>query len=148
MKRKAMPEVKEANVNVTPLIDIVMCLIIFFMLVTKIGVTTGAIPMPNLVQSVFLGTTIDDMGNTLTVNVVKSSNNVDAEVSALVHGESKVLDHQTLVGVFKELKASNANFQIIIRAEADVPYSMIVPVLLASSEAGIMNIDFNTKKPQ
>ena len=28
--------------NVTPLIDVVMCLIIFFMLVAKIGVTSGA----------------------------------------------------------------------------------------------------------
>ena len=40
--RRGMPEVKEGNINVTPLIDIVMCLIIFFMLVAKIGVSTGA----------------------------------------------------------------------------------------------------------
>ena len=31
-----------AEINVTPLIDVVMCLIIFFMLVAKIGVDTGA----------------------------------------------------------------------------------------------------------
>src|ERR1035438_6568944 len=42
MKKHSMPEVKEGNVNVTPLIDIIMCLIVFFMLVAKIGVTTGA----------------------------------------------------------------------------------------------------------
>jgi len=36
-----MPDMKEGGVNVTPLIDIVMCLIIFFMLVAKIGVTRG-----------------------------------------------------------------------------------------------------------
>ena len=42
MKRHRMPDMKEGGVNVTPLIDIVMCLIIFFMLVAKIGVATGA----------------------------------------------------------------------------------------------------------
>ena len=41
MKKHSMPEMKEGGVNVTPLIDIVMCLIIFFMLVAKIGVTKG-----------------------------------------------------------------------------------------------------------
>ena len=41
MRRHSMPEIKESGVNVTPLIDIVMCLIIFFMLVAKIGVSRG-----------------------------------------------------------------------------------------------------------
>src|SRR6186997_2252403 len=42
MRAHRMPDIKEGGVNVTPLIDIVMCLIIFFMLVAKIGVSTGA----------------------------------------------------------------------------------------------------------
>ena len=41
MKKHHMPEMKEGGVNVTPLIDIVMCLIIFYMLVAHIGVDTG-----------------------------------------------------------------------------------------------------------
>jgi biopolymer transport protein ExbD len=63
-----MPEMKEGGVNVTPLIDIVMCLIIFFMLVAKIGVTSGA--DPNIKPpATFLGSKIEDMGNTVTLNV-------------------------------------------------------------------------------
>jgi biopolymer transport protein ExbD len=42
MRQHRMPAIREGGVNVTPLIDIVMCLIIFFMLVAKIGVDTGA----------------------------------------------------------------------------------------------------------
>src|SRR5215216_6101634 len=41
MKKHSMPDMKEGGVNVTPLIDVVMCLIIFFMLVAKIGVSSG-----------------------------------------------------------------------------------------------------------
>jgi biopolymer transport protein ExbD len=68
MKRHLMPEMKEGGVNVTPLIDIVMCLIIFFMLVAKIGITSGA--DPNIKPpATLLGTKIEDMGNTFTINV-------------------------------------------------------------------------------
>ena len=68
MRRHRMPDVKEGNVNVTPLIDIVMCLIIFFMLVAKIGVSSGADPSIKP-PSTLLGAKIEDMGNTFTLNV-------------------------------------------------------------------------------
>src|SRR3954465_10688699 len=44
MRRRfsSLPPIREGGVNVTPLIDIVICLIVFFMLVAKIGVATGA----------------------------------------------------------------------------------------------------------
>src|ERR1700749_2554224 len=65
---RGMPAVHGNEVNVTPLIDVVMCLIIFFMLVAKIGITTGAKPM-DLPYS-YLGKKIDDLGNTLTLNLL------------------------------------------------------------------------------
>src|SRR6187455_3217371 len=68
MKKHSMPEMKEGGVNVTPLIDIVMCLIIFFMLVAKIGIDTGADSKIAIPASI-LGTDIKDLGNTLTLNV-------------------------------------------------------------------------------
>jgi biopolymer transport protein ExbD len=68
MKKHKMPDMKEGGVNVTPLIDIVMCLIIFFMLVAKIGITSGADPKIKP-PSTLLGAKIEDMGNTFTLNV-------------------------------------------------------------------------------
>src|SRR5215207_4708358 len=66
--KHSMPDMKEGGVNVTPLIDIVMCLIIFFMLVAKIGITSGADPKIKP-PSTLLGAKIEDMGNTFTLNV-------------------------------------------------------------------------------
>ena len=66
--RRGIQEIKEGNVNVTPLIDIVMCLIIFFMLVAKIGVTTGA-DSTIVPPETILGDKIEDIGNSLTLNV-------------------------------------------------------------------------------
>src|SRR5690348_1577100 len=68
MKQHKMPDMKEGGVNVTPLIDIVMCLIIFFMLVAKIGVKSGADPKIKP-PSTLLGGKIEDMGSTITLNV-------------------------------------------------------------------------------
>jgi len=54
MKRRRMPDMHESGVNVTPLIDIVMVLIVFFMLVAKIGVSRGEdadIPLPSAISA-------------------------------------------------------------------------------------------------
>jgi len=67
MKKHTMPEMKEGGVNVTPLIDVVMCLIIFFMLVAKIGVSTGAIKME--LPETILGKKMEQLKGTLFLNV-------------------------------------------------------------------------------
>lgn len=67
-KKHSMPEMKEGSVNVTPLIDVVMCLIIFFMLVAKIGVSTGAAQME--LPETIVGTKIENLGDNLVVNVM------------------------------------------------------------------------------
>jgi biopolymer transport protein ExbD len=67
MRKHLMPEMKEGGVNVTPLIDVVMCLIIFFMLVAKIGVSTGAAPMA--LPTTIFGKKIEALGDTVFVNV-------------------------------------------------------------------------------
>ncbi len=75
MKKHSMPEMKEGGVNVTPLIDVVMCLIVFFMLVAKIGVKTGATKL-DLPETVF-GKKIDELGDNIILNVTDP--NVDRE---------------------------------------------------------------------
>jgi biopolymer transport protein ExbD len=70
-----MPEMKEGGCNVTPLIDIVMCLIVFFMLVSKIGVKTGASKM-DLPETIF-GKKIDELGDNIILNVTDP--NIDRE---------------------------------------------------------------------
>src|SRR4029450_9379784 len=68
MRKHALPEMKEGGVNVTPLIDVVMCLIIFFMLVAKIGVSTGAIAME--LPETILGNKMEELKGTLFLNVL------------------------------------------------------------------------------
>jgi biopolymer transport protein ExbD len=162
--RRGIPETKEGNVNVTPLIDIVMCLIIFFMLVAKIGVDTGAdrrITIPASLQ----GLEIKDMGNTLTLNVQPGAGD-QPNVSALVEGvvqDVKLVDPVTgqkpLLNTLlkfrygKDLRpggvnesADNPEFKIIIRGDEEMGYQYLEPVLITCAEANVKNVNFNTRK--
>lgn len=161
MKRRAMPPVISSHPNVTPLIDVVMCLIIFFMLAAKIGVSTGAEAM--VIPATLIGTDIKDMGNTLTLNVragAVGDGDMPA-ITALVGGKRVELKTSKTPGgqLAETLKmfrygverkpgtaGDNPNFSVIIRGEEDLPYRFLEPVLMAASEANVKNVSFNTKK--
>src|SRR4051794_29113206 len=76
MRKHTMPEMKEGGVNVTPLIDVVMCLIVFFMLVAKIGVSTGAKPMA--LPTTVIGKKLDQIPDTIILNVINPNIQHDA----------------------------------------------------------------------
>ena len=165
MRSHRMPEVKEGNINVTPLIDIVMCLIIFFMLVAKIGVDTGA-DQAIVIPTSFQGLEIQDMGNTLTLNVRAIPGTDQPMVSGLVEGvvaELKLVDpitgHKPLLATLKrwrygsDLKpggsgpaADNPEFKVIIRGDESMGYQFLEPVLITCAEARVKNVNFNTQK--
>src|SRR3954469_12531534 len=147
-RKKGMPAVHGNEVNVTPLIDVVMCLIIFYMLVAKIGVSQGNEQM-DLAKS-YLGKQVDDLGNTLTLNLlpvgdmerIKAKNEAERiapsemQVVALVDGERRDLPilkdlgggtiQHPLREVLVKMKARyKENFKVIIRADADLPFVLV-----------------------
>jgi len=164
MRIRRMPNIREGGVNVTPLIDIVMCLIIFFMLVAKIGIDTGAdqrISIPASLQEL----DIKDMGNTLTLNVVPGPLD-QPMITALVGGvvqELKLVDPATgqkpLLNTLKKFRfghdlkpggtsdsSDNPEFKVIIRGDEDMGYSYLEPVLITCAQAQVKNVNFNTRK--
>jgi len=153
MRRHSMPEIKESGVNVTPLIDIVMCLIIFFMLVAKIGVSRGEdkdIQLP----STIIGTKIEDLGNTLTLNI-HPTNVEEPLVTALVDGKVReirlndrlhgTVDHplQRVLEEFQKTHPGKA--KIIVRADKEVLYRQLEQVLITIANAGISDTAYETK---
>ena len=157
MAKHHIPDSHSAHPNVTPLIDIIMCLIIFFMLVAKIGVTTGAEKID--IPTTIIGSKIEDMSNTLTLNIPDELNNDEPLVTALIKpaggGPSvmtnlAVVDHTTLQSPLKNTlmlyKSQNDKFKVIIRANENLDWRFIEPVLLICQDAGIRSINFNTAK--
>jgi biopolymer transport protein ExbD len=168
-RRHGMPPSRGNEVNVTPLIDVVMCLIIFFMLVARIGITTGAKPM-DLPYS-YLGRKIPDMGPTLTLNILpigdmqrvkhpdpseRPTLPTDAQVTALVDGVDKDLPIRTDAGgvvrfplreVLKQMQGRyKEQFKVIIRADMDLPFHLVEPVLAECAAAGAQSVNYTTTK--
>jgi biopolymer transport protein ExbD len=160
-----MPSIRQASVNVTPLIDIVMCMIVFFMLVAKIGVDTGG-DRDVVVPASFLGVDLKDLGNTLTLNVRNGAGVVGGEAQPLItwlqHGTQQELqirseaEGRTVYPLYETLKRfkdgdpatglrANPNFKVIIRADANTEYQFLQPVLAECTRAGV-SYDFATQK--
>ena len=156
MRKHRMPEMKEGGVNVTPLIDIVMCLIIFFMLVAKIGVTTGADSTIETPETI-LGVAIKDLGNTLTLNVRGGPRLEEPIVTALVEKgdrapkEIKIMERRGAVTdkplerVLAAFQKNNENAKVIIRGEKDLQYHLLEQVLISCAAAKITNVNFETR---
>jgi biopolymer transport protein ExbD len=161
-KRKfGPPAVMSNHPNVTPLIDVVMCLIIFYMLVAKIGIATGA-DESIVVPASLVGGDIRDFGNTLTLNVKTNVASGEPMVSALVGGHVTDLAVRDAAGgaplrdALRQIRFGrdgqantpddNPDFKVIIRADENAPYTAVEPVLMACAEAAVRNVAFNTRK--
>ena len=156
MKKHSMPDMKEGGVNVTPLIDIVMVLIIFFMLVAKIGVTTGADAAIEPPETI-LGVSLKDLGNTLTLNVRGGPRLEEPIVTALVDKadreprEIKIAERRggtldrPLERVLGEFRKNNPNAKLIILGEKDLQYHLLEQVLISAANAKITDVNFQTK---
>jgi biopolymer transport protein ExbD len=169
MRRRPLPQPHLTHPNVTPLIDIVMCLVIFFMLVAKIGVATGADPSIEIpVSALSQALQIDSLSNTLVLNVKEKKPLDEPLVTALVDGstgqpqEIRVIDPSTgkrpLLDVLRRLRfgrdgksggagpnADNDDFRVIIRGDREMGYRFLEPVLVAAAEAGVNKVIYQTK---
>lgn len=159
------PESHATHPNVVPLIDVIMCLIIFFMLVARIGVSSGedaSIKIPYAA----LGREIKSMDNTLLLNVKEVSGR--PEVTSQIDSsngkgrETLVLEGGTngrrLVDVLKRLRwgddlregssrpggKDNPDLKLIIRGDSDMSYGILQQVLLAAAEAKVTSLNFQT----
>jgi biopolymer transport protein ExbD len=156
-----MPATHVSHPNVTPLIDIVMCLIIFYMLVAKIGVKTAA--MKDMTLPVSLqGITLKDLGNTVDINVMPALDPsaptskpeglpmitmLDPSTGQLV--PVPILEQgnkHTFQNFLKKLKGENQEFKVIIRADQDLSYKYLQPVLIECALVKVKNINFATRK--
>ena len=171
MSKRHIPESHGGHPNVTPLIDVVMVLIVFFMLVAKIGVSTGADPKISIPASI-LGSEIKDMGNVLYLNVTPMTKDSDTPiVTALVKnnttgnsevtelklqdgaGQNQVTNTLKFYRFGKDLKkggvnenSDNDSFQVVIRGDKDMHFACLEPVLISCAEANVKAVNFNTSK--
>lgn len=168
LRRRHIPESHATHPNVVPLIDVMLCIIVFYMLAAKIGVVTGAddsirIPVTTL------GRDLNEVGggtNTLILNVRERVG--EPEVTAMVDASSGQLVelpiedreagthplrdvlHALIVGKdgIAGTPDDNGQLKVVIRGDGEMTYKSFMPVMLSVTDAGVTNILHNTAKPE
>ena len=123
----------DVGFNMTPMIDVVFQLIIFFLLSSHLAKQEKQLPLP--LPSAASGTVqAADSRPRLTINVL-------ADGMLLV--ASRPITADDLVGLLRERKATHGDeLEVRIRADRSVLYSRVEPVLLACVQAGIWNVAY------
>jgi biopolymer transport protein ExbD len=128
------------DLNVTPLIDVVFLLLIFFMVSTTFDRETRIkVELPEADQEEAtneqpepLDLTIDVQGNFY----VDQREVVNTDLDTLKRAIAKVLEVRPNVPV------------VLITADAKTPHQAVITAMDAASQMGLANIAFAAKKPQ
>ncbi len=123
----------EVGFNMTPMIDVVFQLIIFFLLSSHLAKQEKQLPLPlPAAQSGVVEAA--DARPRLTVNVL-------ADGTLLV--ANRPIPSEELVGLLRERRAAHGEeLEVRIRADRGVLYRRVEPVMIACVQAGIWNVAY------
>jgi len=165
MKRFHPRESHTEHPNVVPLIDVMLCIIVFYMLVAKIGVDTG-IDRDIEVPTTIIGKELTDIGtNNIILNMTDGGDR--PVITAMAEGGSSksefpVIDPATgrspLTDMLLRLHYGpdgkpgggndNNELGVILRADGEMSFRNFAPVLKAVYDAKITKVAYNTRKPE
>lgn len=128
---------QEDSINLTPLIDVVFLLLIFFMVSTTFTKETHlkvdlpeAVGEPGVKQAEPLEILIDAQGN-YSVNA-----------KALVNNQGK-----TLKAALLKIAEGNLDRPLMITADAKTPHQSVITAMDAAGQAGFVHLSMTTRKP-
>lgn len=122
-----------AGINMTPMIDVVFQLIIFFLVASHFTNQENAVEV-ELPKAEDAEEVKQDENHRLTLSIPEAGK---------IYIGTKILSASELQERFRrEHKKTEDAFQLRIRAGRLVPYSEVEPVLLAAAEAGIYDVQF------
>ena len=145
------------QMNMTPMIDVVFQLIIFFMLVNNI-ISEEAVQMivPELENPKTRELGEEDR---ITVNIAPQSYDPDRPIGDLnIPGEPSLVkvgleqysldDIEGVTETLKAVKAANENVEVLLRADSGLFYDEVQPVMQAITSAGIVKVNLVAYLPE
>jgi biopolymer transport protein ExbD len=124
------------KINVTPLIDVVMVLIIFYLIVGKMASDRKA---PVSLPSSAIGTSEEGGGKTIVLTIRDQS----GKAQVLLDG-AEITNIASLVPMLTGMDASKRVVQL--RADKTLAYGAVAPVLEACRSAGIASVKLATQR--
>lgn len=127
---------QEVTINLTPLIDVVFLLLIFFMVTTSFTRETQ-------IQLELPKADVEKMEN--DPEIIEIS--IDKEGRMFLNGKSLInAQVETLKKAISPILANNKNIPVVISADANTPYQSVVSAMDATSQLGITNLKMATQR--
>jgi biopolymer transport protein ExbD len=117
-------------INMTPMVDVILCLLVFFMAATRLydwDENEFLVNVPEVAEAAPLSAAPDD----LVLTVIKRG--------VVAVGES-TYDLDRLVTLLRQARGRYVNQGVVIRGDASLSYQDLADVLSACDEAGIRNV--------
>jgi biopolymer transport protein ExbD len=117
-------------INMTPMVDVILCLLIFFMAATRLydwDENEFVVNVPEVSDAAPLTAAPDDLVLTVT------------RPGAIMVGE-KNYNLDGLAALLREARGQYVNQGVVIRGEASLTYQALADVLSACDAAGIRNV--------
>jgi biopolymer transport protein ExbD len=129
---------KDISINLTPLIDVVFLLLIFFMVSTTFT-RENQIPLDLPKADV----------EKLETEVEMIEISVDKENRVFFNGEALINSKsETLKRAILKVTQENSKIPVIISADANTAYQSVISVMETTSELGLSNIKMATQRSQ
>lgn len=113
-----------SSINVTPLIDVLLCLLIIFM-----------IAMPTINQRLSIA-----VQSTTAADVQAKPMQVRIDATGRLTLDRQPITEALLVAEFAWQSGRKANARLMLDADADVPYQRVAEILVAARSHGIQQI--------
>jgi len=155
MRRRGMEPMHDEHINVTPLIDVVMCLIIFFLCCTTLAKeeSKDGVKIPRAQ----LGQEMAEQRGRLLINLVPAERDdptrdagaapvaIDPEAKPNIYLGSRRVSLDDLPLELREARKMNPDLKVVLRADEALNYKWISPVLIACTTANISSVNFSTR---
>lgn len=118
------------TINMTPMVDVVLCLLVFFMAATRLydwDENQFVVRVPEVSDAAALTAAPED----LTLTIVKPG---QVELDGALHSLSSLTES------LRAAKANYADQGVLVRGDAQLNYQALADVLAACEAAGIQNI--------
>ena len=146
MRRRVLQPMRSDHINVTPLIDVIMCLVIFFLLCSQFEKNEAkSVSLPLALR----GQIMTDPQGQLLINLLPHDGcgATAADAPDIFVRDQKIASGD-LTAFLRQVRGNTPNLKVVIRADKGLAYDWISPVLVACAQANITSVNFSTREKE